>query len=135
MAFRPHSLDQYYLLFHHVWCLGLPMKLAAREANMNETVAFRAATGWAKGKDGAVGRNAFLKWMSGMRSPEGAPCCGGTMIPGKRKLPDISAEKLQQLATLRELEDAHEQVLKLKKELGLGIEPGPDSIDPLNSRS
>jgi hypothetical protein len=135
MAFRPHSTDQYNLLFHNVWCLGRRMDVAAKEANMNETHAFRAATGWANGKDGAVGRTAFLEWRKGACSEEGASCCGGRMVPGKRKPPEISAERLAALATLDDIEAAREKLLKdlvsMRKKLGLPVDGDtsiPDSI-------
>ena len=134
MAYTPHSEDQYNFLFHHVWCLGHPIEKSAELAGMNPTHAFRAATGWANGKDGAVGRKAFLAWMKGCTSEVGAPCCGAHVVPGKRKPREVSAAQQEQLATLRELEDAKERMLKdvarLRKKLGLATDDitVPDSV-------
>lgn len=123
MAFRPHSVDQYNLLFHTFWCLRRPVAEAAKEAMMNETHAFRACTGWSSGKDGAVGRAAFLNWIRGMKSPEGAECCGGMMHPGKRRPQGYSAARLAEMEKMREMETAHEQLVqelaRMRKALGL----------------
>jgi hypothetical protein len=123
MAYRPHSVEQYNLLFHVFWCQRRPLAEAAKEALMNETHAFRACTGWSSGKDGAVGRTAFLAWIRDMKSPEGAPCCGGMMHVGKRRPRSFTDERLRELEKLREVEKAHEQLIselaKMRKSLGL----------------
>jgi len=123
MAFRPHSVEQYNLLFHNFWCLRRPLADSAKEAMMNETHAFRAATGWSSGKDGAVGRTALLNWIREMKSDTGAPCCGGMMHPGKRRPKAFTPERLAEMEHLRELETAHADVVrelqKMRKVLGL----------------
>ena len=139
MAYHPHSTEQYNVLFHNVWCLRRPIKDAAKEAMMNETHAFRAATGWANGKDGAVGRAAFLAWMKAMRSEKGAPCCGGMMHPGKRNPPKFTPQRLAEIEQLSELETAHEQMIrelaKLRKHLGLREQEKPQTIERSASES
>jgi hypothetical protein len=130
MAFPPHSTEQYNTLFHHFWCLRRPLADSAKEAMMNETHAFRACTGWSNGKDGAVGRTAFLGWLKEMRQVQGAPCCGGMMHPGKRKPRGFSAERLAELERLREVENAHNelvlQLAKMRKALGMRQDQSAD---------
>ena len=140
MSFRPHSTEQYNMLFHQFWCLRRPLADAAKEAMMNETHAFRAATGWSSGKDGAVGRTALLAWIRDMKTPGGAPCCGGMMQPGKRTPRPFTSERLVEMDRVRELEKAHEQLVdelaKMRKALGLRADqsvdeaPRPDRREP-----
>lgn len=136
MSAQPHSVEQYNLLFHVFWCQRRPLKDAAKEAMMNETHAFRACTGWSSGKDGAVGRTAFLAWIRDMKSVDGAPCCGGMMHVGKRRPRGFSAERLLEMEKLREVEKAHEQLVeelaKMRKALGLkdgqSVDAAPEGV-------
>lgn len=139
MPYRPHSTEQYNMLFHHFWCLRRPLKDAAKEALMNETVAFRAATGWSNGKDGAVGRTAFLAWLREMREVQGAPCCGGMMHPGKRKPRGFTPERQIEMEKLRELESAHgeliQELAKMRKALGMRADQGIDDAPTPSHRA
>lgn len=114
MAFQAHSETQYLIGMHWYLCAGESIKEAARKANMNPTVLWRACTGWTghdKGggkRDGDAGRAMFLRWLKGARSHadakgEGTPCCGGHIIAGKRSVPRLGKAE-EHLAARRELE-------------------------------
>ena len=86
MPAQPHSRDAYIYLFHRLYCDAAPLDAVAAEVGIHPTIAFKAATGYSKGKDGAIGRACFITWLKGLRSPDGAPCCRGRIHPGKRLL-------------------------------------------------
>ena len=118
MAFQAHSYNQYLTGLHFYWCKGATLEAAAEAAHMHPTVLWRAATGWTgtNGRDGHAGRAAFLAWLKGLRSDQGAPCCGAVMVAGERPLP-ILDEAVRSLDEMRENEAKLEQLTREIAEL------------------
>jgi hypothetical protein len=125
MPAQPHSRDAYMYLFHRLYCDGVPMEKAADEVGIHPTIAFKAATGYVQGKDGAIGRACFLSWLKGLRSPQGAPCCRAHVTPGKRLLvsPPALLERQTAIAALeRESAEVQRKLAQLRSALGEGRE-------------
>lgn len=118
--FPAHEEERYLAGMHLYFCVGQSLKEASQEVGINETVLFRATSGWANGSNGAVGRRVFLKWLKGLRSADGAPCCGARVIEGDRPVAILGEwrERQEELLKLeRALQETQERILVIKSQL------------------
>jgi hypothetical protein len=140
VAFQAHSATQYLIGIHWYICKAQPIREAAKKANMNPTVLWRAATGWTghdKGggkRDGDAGRAVFLDWLKKAReSTEGAPCCGARIVAGTRPVPKLGHAE-ENLAARRDLETqlrkAQADLDRLRAKLGAGDVQRHEGDDP-----
>lgn len=135
MAFQPHSYAQYLTGIHYYWCRGAEIEVAAKEAHMHPTVLWRAATGWTgtNGRDGHAGRAAFLAWLKGLRSDQGAPCCGALLHAGDRPLPELG-DAVRKLEEMRQNEERIEALARELADLRARLSGDKQATQPAKDR-